>query len=367
MKKSSKGNKRSVLSGIYTFRTNSKALLLLLFLIIAALPSLSAQTSAQTEEESKQFLQLLCTDYQGYIFRASSTLESRNFPYLGKYGMQTLFDGDQYTGWAEGAAGDGKGVVLWLKIDGGSDILLLKNGFGRSENLFYKNNRVKSLHVSLWNGYLPLGMVTEYGPHYVIAPADQQRTLYLKDERDVQKHTLFFDYEAALIKREEMKTDFLEYVEKEHLPPMIEKSVFLLRMEITGVYPGNTWNDTCLTELRCFDSDSFQPKEVESVEGAIRYRDEDGPWRFLYAEKELLFDPYLLSPDGRWCVSFITPESTEGRVETGYALFHLPYPELHENVKFSEAVDAGKIPVEFKKDDDALSLVFDDDTRIVLE
>ena len=281
--------------------------------------------------------------------------------------MQVLFDGSQYTGWAEGAGGDGKGEVLWLQIDEGSDILLLKNGFGRSVDLFYKNNRVRSLRVSLWAGYLPAGMVTEYGPHYVIAPTGQQHALRLKDERDVQEHRLYFDYKAAWEKREAMKDRFSDYAEKEDLPPMVEKSVFLLRMEITGVYQGNRWDDTCLTELRCFDSRNFKPAEVESVDGAVRYRSEDGQWRFLYAEKELLFDPYLTSPDGRWCVSFTAPKSSEGRVETGYALFHLPYPELHENKRFKEKIEAGKMPIEFEEGDPGVALIFDDGSEIILD
>lgn len=327
---------------------------------------MAASLTAQTADQSLEFDRLLFTDYLGYTFRASSTLESSDYPYLGDYGMQVLFDGDQYSGWSEGAGGDGTGEVLWLEIEDGCDTLLLKNGFGRSMDLFYKNNRVASLGVSLWIGYLPAAMVTEYGPLYAVAPAGQRVSFRLGDSRDVQEHRFDFDYEAARRRGLQLEDEFMEFAEEEDLPPFIEKTVFLLRMEITGVYPGNRWNDTCLTELRCFDSASFAPVEMDSLEGALRYREENGPWRILYAESDLLLDPYLLSPDGRWCVSFTAPKNVEGRAETGYALLHLPYPKLYGHEGFEEALDAGKLPIEFEEYG-GLYLVFDDGSRIRLE
>jgi hypothetical protein len=234
-------------------------------------------------------------------------------------------------------------------------------------DLYYKNNRVASLDISLWIGYLPAAMVTEYGPLYIVADTGQQEPLRLKDKQDVQEHRFDFDYEAARRKGLQLEEKFMEFAEEEDLPPFIEKTVFLLRMEITGVYPGNRWNDTCLTELRCFNSAGFEPMEMDSLEGALRYREENGPWRFLYAESGLLFDPYLLSPDGRWCVAFTAPSSAEGRVETGYALLRLPYPELYEHEGFEAAVYAGKLPIEFEESGGAVDLVFDDGSRIRLE
>lgn len=333
---------------------------------VLACVCLAPALAAQTMDEQQELYRLLFTDYLGYTFRASSTLESSDYPYIGDYGMQVLFDGDQYTGWSEGAGGDGKGEALWLEIEAGSDTLLLKNGFGRSMDLFYKNNRVASLSLSLWIGYLPAAMVTEYGPLYIVADTGQQEPLRLEDKRDVQEHRLDFDYEAARRKGRQLEDEFMEFAEEEDLPPAIEKTVFLLRMEITGVYTGNRWNDTCLTELRCFDSASFEPLEMDSIEGALRYREEDGMWRFLYAEGGLLFDPYLLSPDGRWCVAFTAPKNAEGRVETGYALLRLPYPELYEHEGFEAAVYAGKLPIEFEESGGAVDLVFDDGSRIRL-
>ena len=329
--------------------------------------ALAAPLAAQTGEMPQDFHQILFTDYQGYTYRASSTLESPDYPYIGEYGMQSLFDGDQYSGWSEGVGGDGTGEVLWMEITAGCDTLLIKNGFSRSMDLFYKNNRVQSLDVSLWIGYLPAGMVTEYGPLYVAAPAGQYETLRLEDIREVQEHQFVFDYEAARRKGRQLEEKFVKYAKGEDLPPSAEKTVFLLRMEITEVYPGNLWNDTCLTELRCFDSGRFESVEMASLEGALRYRKADGIWRFLYAESEMLYDPYLLSPGGRWCVGFTAPKSAGGRLETGYALFRLPYPELFEHEGFEEALNEGKLPVEFQAAGDSLDLVFDDGSTIRLE
>jgi len=321
----------------------------------------------QAQEPAEPFHQLMFTDYTWQIFRASSTLESSRYPFLGQYGMQALFDGDSYTGWSEGAAGDGTGEVLWLEIEEGSDTLLIKNGFSRSEDLFQKNNRVKSLSLSLWCGFLPGAMVSEYGPLYVMFPVDQHVSIGLDDTMKVQEHRFEFDFDAAGQKIREAEERFPGYAEEADLPSNIDKTVFLLRMEIREVYQGNKWNDTCLTELRCFNSAEFHPVEMESLNGTLRYRTSSGWWWSLYADREMLFDPYLISPDGKWCVAFMSPREAVGRAGTDYVLFHLPYPELYEHAGFEDAVYSGKLPTEFLQENGKLFLVFDDGSRIILE
>jgi len=334
------------------------------FLFILVYVLITAAVCADDETRTGDFDSLAFIDFQGYTYRASSTLESQGFPALGTYGMHTIFDGSRYTGWSEGVEGNGTGEVLWIQIDDGTDTLLVRNGFARNAELFDKNNRVRSFDVSLWSAFLPAGMVSEYGPLYAVSPIGNSVTLDLEDSMPLQEFTLPFEYTEARKIRGQLKNSFPEYAEKNDLPPHIEESAFLLRIEITSVYQGSAWDDTCINELRCFDSANFKPFELESMNGALGYRTSSRGWRALYAQEDVLYDPYILSPDGRWCVAFTAPAETEGRVETGYALFHLPYPEIYRHRTFDEALASGKLPLDFELRDGTIHLLFDDGSSI---
>lgn len=70
------------------------------------------------------------------------------------YGPNNLTDGDAQTGWAEGASGDGLGE--WFEISAGSlqqvQGISILNGYCKSQDLYYKNNRPKDVTVTLSDG-----------------------------------------------------------------------------------------------------------------------------------------------------------------------------------------------------------------------
>ena len=343
-----------------------KAKLFLLGFFILSFFFLPGLLHSQTNETVLETLHF--SDYQGYIYRASSTLEADYHHEIGTYGMHTLFDGNYYTGWSEGTDGSGKGTVLWVEVPENADTLLVKNGFCRTAELFKKNNRIESFEITLWSGLLPAGMVTEFGPLYVIGPVSKAATLTLKDSMDIQNIALPFNYTEAKEKQQNYVEQFDTYAAENDLPPSIERRVYLLRMEITKVYKGSTWDDTCLTELRCFNSGSFTPASIQSREGAIIYQAYNGRDRKLYSERGTSFEPYLISDNGRWCAAIETPiNQPEGRVETSYALFHLPYPERHKNSAVINALESGLMPVGFTKDGGELFIQFDDNSAVRLE
>lgn len=303
--------------------------------------------------------ELMLEDRAGHLFSASSSLDG--------YGMELLFDGDGYTGWSEGHSGAGEGTVLWVVLDPGADTLLLRNGFARNRELFAKNNRVRTLELALYRGFQPAGMVTETGPLFLVRPLSAPAALTLEDAMALQEHALPFE-EALLAGRSPSAEDFRFYREQadaKGLPPDFERSDILLRMEITGVYPGNTWNDTCLTELRVFPREGFSTGDVFEEEGVLHYLGPSAP-RVLYREREFLFDPFLVADDGSWCVAFRSPAEAQGRVETSCALFELPRPEPSADRRFAGALEAGRIPVDFEKRGTGLFLVFDDGSEMEL-
>jgi hypothetical protein len=306
--------------------------------------------------------ELLMTDYAGHFFHASSSLDG--------YGMELLFDGDSYTGWAEGLPGAGEGVVLWAALDPGSDTLLVRNGFSRSRALFYKNNRVRSMELSLYRGFQPAGMVTEIGPLFIILPLTSSISITLEDSMELQDIALPFERDllSGQPPSDEELRFFTEYTRRNNLSRESEAENLILRMEITDVYPGSTWNDTCLTELRLFSEDDFSSAEVYGEEGSLFYSSPTGR-RILCRDREYLYDPYLVSRDGSWCIAFKTPAVAQGRVESSFSLFRLPRPEPYRNGRFEAAIDAGLIPVDFEERPEGLYLLFDDgsDLRLISE
>jgi hypothetical protein len=324
-----------------------------LFLLLASAVIFPAAAAGQ---------ELPMTDYAGHLFHASSSLDG--------YGMELLFDGDSYTGWAEGLPGTGEGVVLWAAFDPGSDTLLVRNGFSRSRALFYKNNRVRSMKLSLYRGFQPAGMVTEIGPLFIIRPLSSSFSITLKDTMELQEIELPFgrDLLSGQPPSDEDLRFFMDYAGRKGLPTELEADYLVLKMEITEVCPGSTWNDTCLTELRLFSEYDFSSAEVSGENGTLYYSSPTGR-RILCRDREYLYDPYLVSRDGSWCIAFKTPAVAEGRVESSFSLFRLPRPEPYRNGRFEGAIDAGLIPVDFEERPEGLYLLFDDgsDLRLISE
>lgn len=65
------------------------------------------------------------------------------------YGPDNLFDIDPSTAWCEGARGNGVGEVITLRIDGGGPFrrFLIENGYGKSERIFSRNARPKTIEI----------------------------------------------------------------------------------------------------------------------------------------------------------------------------------------------------------------------------
>src|SRR5699024_8640232 len=86
------------------------------------------------------------------IAEASSVLDDGNNI---SYSPNNVLDNKTTTTWAEGASGDGIGE--WIKIsteDGLDNVesISLINGFSKSSDLYYKNNRVKKASLEFSDG-----------------------------------------------------------------------------------------------------------------------------------------------------------------------------------------------------------------------
>jgi hypothetical protein len=147
---------------------------------------------------------------------ADSTMKSKE---LDKYAPKNMIDNDPKTAWVEGKPDFGKNVKLYFVITptnaGGKmegDYLVDKigiiNGYGKSEKLFYANNRVKKIRFDYWS---------------------------MKDDKEL---TLYFTL------KDSFKMQYIEF----------KKAVSMsnFRITILSVYKGKKYNDTCISEIKVF-------------------------------------------------------------------------------------------------------------------
>ncbi len=119
---------------------------------------------------------------------------------------ENVIDGSDSTAWIEGVSGDGVGEWIQLDLDGEYVLngLEIENGYWKSAELYSKNGRVKSLRLTFSDG--------------------SSQTFSLNDEFGVLQ-TIALD------------------------APVVTSSI---KIEILEVYPGNKYDDTCITWLNLF-------------------------------------------------------------------------------------------------------------------
>jgi hypothetical protein len=281
--------------------------------------------------------------------------------------MHCVFDGDSYTGWSEGVDGPGVGELLWVVVPEGTDTLVLRNGFARTDALFRKNNRVRRIAASIWCAILPEAHVTELGPVYTVSRVSREHFLEVDDTASLQALSVPFDWAAVSAETEPREAAFGRYAEGRGLPVRIERTEYLLRLEILGVYPGTRWDDTCLTELRAYPQEAFAATAVYAADGALRYDTADASGRALFATRDAVHEPVELSPDGRWCLAVEIPREPGARPHTAFELFRLPHPALQMVEELFEARSRGTIPVGFEMGEEGVALLFEDETTVPLE
>ncbi len=93
--------------------------------------------------------------YSGTNFFATSWLshegdEGLYFDYsVPRYGPANLFDGNLATAWVPGTENSGIGESVYFELHENASTINIYNGYGKSQSLFEKNNRVKEIKLSL--------------------------------------------------------------------------------------------------------------------------------------------------------------------------------------------------------------------------
>ncbi|MCM1991624.1 NADase-type glycan-binding domain-containing protein [Oceanirhabdus seepicola] len=106
-----------------------------------------SKVTSNTDNSNIEKSELISWDFTS-VSSSLDSLTTRN------YGSDNLSDGDITTTWSEGESGDGIGS--WIQLFSNTEFIIsklqLKNGYKKSKELFFKNNRAKKIKVEFSEG-----------------------------------------------------------------------------------------------------------------------------------------------------------------------------------------------------------------------
>jgi len=296
-----------------------------LTLMIAFIAACSAPKKIPWEE-------ILLRDGTGYLYHSSSELENRG-PYVrGLYGAHNLFDGNPATCWSEGAKGAGMGESVSIAIDEGTKVIILRNGYAKSDRFFRDNNRIRQAELSILAGIHIPGEVTETGLLFSALPFTKTKTITLTDSMKPQKIDFPFNWKTLERFKRTAERRFKK-INRDKLSAAGQepRTVFILRLKILSVYSGDKYDDTCLSGISFENkSDSAEMRRetakkiyVDESQNAILMTDEDGHTETLVRDTKSIFQIVDISDDGKWLIAIHMPaDISHTRVETDYRLYN---------------------------------------------
>ncbi|MQY79630.1 MAG: hypothetical protein GH151_10635 [Bacteroidetes bacterium] len=205
-----------------------------------------------------QWQKLFLRDAMGLNLSSSELDEVNPFEDLGKYGAHNLFDRDFSTAWVEGVEGNGIGESVYIGIGKElKDYLYVANGYQKTDVLYYYNNRVKAVRLSLFVTFMLPGDVTEIGVNLYTLKYDDVKMILLKDTIGAQR--IDFPFDQMRVNR--FKNQALLSFGKDYEKEIEERSEvfvdsdndyfagYIMLIEIREVYKGSKWDDTCISDI----------------------------------------------------------------------------------------------------------------------
>ncbi len=144
--------------------------------------------------------------------------------WLEMYSPRKAADSNTRTCWTEGKAGPGTCEIVLIYIEEISTPVEIWTGYGRSAELFYKNNRPKEANVYVLEALD--GAANQYAVTFRNLIVLGKRKVLLEDKNSFQPLLL---------------PDFQKIKQWRAL---------FIAIEILSVYPGTAYNDTCISEIR---------------------------------------------------------------------------------------------------------------------
>lgn len=190
----------------------------------------------------------------------------------------------------EGVKGYGRGEYFFVDLGYGlPEKIAIRNGYQKSETIFKKNSRVKSAKITLFAGFHISGEVTEIGEIYKAKQIANGSLVALRDAMGLQEINLPFDIKGVFKERVILTREFKNlFRERLNYDPDTTTPIYLhyfLKFEIVDVYPGSSWDDTCISDFIPHDKVTDPVSSDEIIEKI--YQEKEG--------EDILFDTDIRS------------------------------------------------------------------------
>lgn len=156
-------------------------------------------------------------------YNISATSEQKAYP------VANLTDLNFATAWVATNGGIGEKVIIEFKKPTLIEGFILVNGYHKSESAYLENNRIKSIHINIKG--------VRGGEQFEDDPINEN--INFKG----------VEYQALYLERMRQHPDARYY---NIAYPYSKYKATRIELEITGIYPGTKYNDTCISEIFLF-------------------------------------------------------------------------------------------------------------------
>ncbi len=304
---------------------------------------------------------------------ASSVLESDHYWEVSRYDPGKALDGDPATAWVEGAPGPGIGEFIVLGLTHYPEALGFINGFARDRNLFAGNNRVKELNVRIYTAVNISGFATEWVTFYDALPVAPAQTVRLADTMEAQRVELPLSSRSAREAMDDFRASDVvtgwSFAQARELG--VDASMgaplhfrYIVRLQIADVYPGTTWDDTCIAEIWP-DYGRIDDVTVSDDNRHLLLTTAYGERVPGYADFEYVLTVVELSQNHEWAIVIKEPAYPgTSRISSEYAVIHTPTGHDMTAAIFGRTESGGLnvLPFDFVEEDSTTFVIYEEFT-----
>lgn len=331
----------------------------IVFHLTLTLILLSCSSPAQKDKGDKKMEEILLldkNDFNPYVeFYSTDIKDYFNPENSGKYPSTNLFDGYLNTCWVPGNVEQESKADLYIKVPGNipKDKLILNifPGYGKSKALYLKNARPQKVRLTIYAAFYPEDCSTEVANLYLIKKYSDTHYIDIVDSFGVQSFPLNIDKaEFADFQKNSLKDcQAFSGDTYDKLKPDVDTVIFtpavIIKLAIEDVYPGNKYDDICISEISFNDRfvthypDRYNPIDTVYIEDENILTADYATEKSIVIVKDtssVFIDIY--HPEySNWAVLSYVPKDEAGegsRIEEHYSLIDFKNKKVIDNTSF---------------------------------
>ncbi len=142
---------------------------------------------------------------------------------------------------------------LYIGFEENLETIFIVNGYSKTKNIFYKNNRVKEIKFSIFIGINKPGYASEIYVFYDAIKFERDTIIQLEDTMVLQEIAFQFNWEEVNQFKKSSLQMFVENHAKELEDSGIEEGElnvqYIMVLEIVDVYKSSKYENTCISDI----------------------------------------------------------------------------------------------------------------------